>query len=445
MAEGDQPSVVASVNSSQIRQLRPAEAAASLRIRLFGPVEVAVNGRPVHIPSKRARGLLGYLAIREGAEVSRNVLTGLFWGERSEAQARASLRQALSELRGALADLAAASIIASREAVTFLAGSAWIDARLVEAVANSEDDDALRTASELIGGELIEGLAMGEAGFEQWLQTERERFRLLACKIHLRLMGRAEQDGRLEQALTYGLKLLSLDPLQEHVHRALMRIYAAQRRYDAALAQYERCRRDLESQLAVRPEPETDDLARSIRANRHDRPSDAVAARPAAVAHATPPALPNRPSIAVLPFTRIGGDPDSGCFAGGVADDIITELSRDKDLFVVARHSSFRIAQEEQDPAAIGRALGVRYLLAGSVRRAGERLRLSLHLIQCENGSEAWAERYDRGLEDLFDVQLEVARIVTSTIASWSSSASAVSPTLITSARLSSDMSQNQS
>ena len=96
---------------------------------------------------------------------------------------------------------------------------------------------------------------------------------------------------------------------------------------------------------------------------------------------------------------------------------IITELSRNKDLFVVARQSSFHIARQESEPAAIGEALGVRHLLAGSVRRAGECVRLSLHLIECQSGGEAWAERYDRRLEDLFDVQLEVARTVTSTIA----------------------------
>src|SRR5947207_3461112 len=117
----------------------------------------------------------------------------------------------------------------------------------------------------------MEGLALGESGFEQWLTAERERFRLFACGIHARLMERAERDGRLEEALAYGLKLLSLDPLQEHVHRGLMRLYAAQGRYDAALAQYERCRRELSSQLGVQPEPETEALARSIRTSRRER------------------------------------------------------------------------------------------------------------------------------------------------------------------------------
>ena len=129
------------------------------------------------------------------------------------------------------------------------------------------------------------------------------------------------------------------------------------------------------------------------------------------------PSLPDHPSIAVLPFTSLSAEEDGSYFAEGVADDIITELSRNKDLFVVARQSSFNVAQRNHDPSTVGRLLGVRYLLTGSVRRAGDRLRLSVHLIECDTGGETWAERYDRKLDGVFDVQLEVARIVTSTIA----------------------------
>ena len=409
---------MSNVKTAQVRHLRSAEDAVGLRLHLLGPMTITLDGRPVAIAAKKARALLGYLALREGAEVSRGVLTGLLWGERSEGQARASLRQTLSELKSALGEAASSSILASKEAVVWVQGSAWIDARLVEGAAGSADDAVLREAAELASGEVMEGLSIGEAGFEQWLATERERFRLLACTIYARLMERAEQGGRLEEALTHGLKLISFDPLQEHVHRALMRLYAAQGRHDAALAQYERCRRELLTQLEVQPEAETDDLARSIRATRREGP-----AKPQGSSSSSPgpehgrwPALPSRPSIAVLPFTAIGAAEDSGYFAEGVADDTITELSRNRDLFVVARHSSFHVAQESRDPATVGRSLGVRYLLTGSVRRVGERVRISVHLIECETGGEAWAERYDRRLEDVFDVQLDIARTVTSTI-----------------------------
>jgi DNA-binding SARP family transcriptional activator len=297
-----------------------------LRIHLLGSMTIETDGRPVAVASKKARALLGYLALREGVEVSRGMLTGLLWGERSESQARGSLRQTLSELRAALGS-ASPSIIASKETVTWVAGSAWIDAKVVETAAGCMNHHAPWEAAELIGGELMEGLSVGEAGFEQWLAAERERFRLLAGRIHARLMERAEQDGRFEEALTHGLKLLSFDPLQEHVHRALMRLYAAQGRHDAALAQYERCRRELSTHLEVRPDAETEDLARSIRASRRERPTklQGSASSSPEPEHGRLPALPSRPSIAVLPFTSIGAAEESDYFAEGVADDIIAE------------------------------------------------------------------------------------------------------------------------
>src|SRR5262249_16209050 len=151
------------------------------------------------------------------------------------------------------------------------------------------------------GGELMEGLSVGEAGFEQWLATERERFRLLASQIHTRLMERGERNGSLEEALTHGRKLLSLDPLHDPVHRALMRLYSAQGRHDAALAQYERCRRDLSNQLGVSPEAETEDLARSIRATRREGPAKPQGS-PSSIPepeHGRSPvlSLPDKPSI----------------------------------------------------------------------------------------------------------------------------------------------------
>src|SRR6516162_5319064 len=106
-----------------------------LRIHLLGSMMIETDGRPVVIAAKKARALLGYLALREGTEVPRGVLTGLLWGERSEEQARGSLRQTLSELRAALLGSAEHSIVANKESVTWTPGSASIDARILEAAA----------------------------------------------------------------------------------------------------------------------------------------------------------------------------------------------------------------------------------------------------------------------------------------------------------------------
>jgi TolB-like protein/DNA-binding SARP family transcriptional activator len=414
---GREPNVVGNVKTAQDRQLRSVEGAAGLRIRLLGPMAIAIDGRPVAVTSKKARALLGYLALREGTAVARSVLTGLLWGERSEGQARASLRQTLSELRGTLGKSASSSIVASKETVTWAAGLAWIDAKVLEAAAGSGDEDALRDAAELLGGELMEGLSIGEAGFEQWLTIERERFRLLACNIRSRLMAEAEYGGRLEEALAQGLQLLSLDPLQERVHRALMRLYVAQGRHDAALAQYEKCRRELSSQLGVRPEPETESLARSIRTSRRDGP-----AKPQHAPSPAPgpdqnkwPAL-DRPSIAVLPFTNLSSDPEQQYFSDGITEDIITELSRYRSLFIIARNSSFQFRGTSVDVETVRRALGVRYIVEGSVRKADRRIRVTAQLIDAVTQTHLWAERYDREIQDIFAVQDEVTRAVASTL-----------------------------
>ena len=392
-----------------------------MRVRLLGPMTITVEGRPVAIAARKARALLGYLALREGIKVGRGVLTGLLWGDRSEGQARASLRQTLSELKSALGEAASSSILATKEAVAWAQGSAWIDTRLVESAAGSEDDATLREAADLAGGELMEGLSVGEAGFEQWLATERQRFRLLTGRIHARLMECAEQHGRYEEALTHGLKLLSFDPLQERVHRALMRLYAAQGRLDAALAQYERCRRELSNQLGVRPETETEDLAHSIRATRREGPakprgSPSPTAEPE---HGIWPelSLPDKPSIAVLPFESLSGDPEQEYFADGMVEDITAALSRLRWLFVIARNSSFTYKGRTVDVKQVARELGVRYVLEGSVRKAAIRVRIAGQLIDGSTGAHLWADRFEGALEDIFDLQDQVTASVLGAIA----------------------------
>ena len=418
--EGDRElTVVGNVNTAQNQRLRSSVGASSLRIRLLGPISITNDGQPIAIPSKKARALIGYLALREGTEAARTSLAGLLWGERGEDQARASLRQTLTELRGALGGVAQHPIVATKEALTWAPGSAWIDGRVLATLADSEDEDALKEAAELIGGDLMEGLSLAEAAYEEWLASERERFRLMICNIYGRLMKAAERSGRLEEGLTFGLKLLSLDPIQEHVHRTLMRLYAAQGRHDAALSQYERCRRELMHELGVEPDSETEELVRAIRASRNV----ASARMPVSSTHAPEPkgGQPNdftdRASIAVLPFTNLSGSPEQQYFSAGITEHIITELARYHSLLVIARNSCFQF-RGNVDVAAVRSALGVRYVVEGSVRNAGDRIRVTAQLIDALSRTQVWAERYDRKSEDIFAVQDEVTRAVVATLQS---------------------------
>jgi adenylate cyclase len=128
-------------------------------------------------------------------------------------------------------------------------------------------------------------------------------------------------------------------------------------------------------------------------------------------------ALPDRPSIAVLPFDNMSGDIDQDYFCDGVVEDIITALSRLKWLFVIARNSSFAYKSRAVDVRKIGHELGVRYLLEGSVRKIGGRVRITAQLVDGLTGGHLWAERYDRALRDIFEVQDEVGREIVAALA----------------------------
>ena len=124
---------------------------------------------------------------------------------------------------------------------------------------------------------------------------------------------------------------------------------------------------------------------------------------------ATPLPLPDKPSIAVMPFANMSGDPEQDYFADGMVEEIITALSRIRWLFVIARNSTFTYKGQAIDVKQVGRELGVRYLLEGSVRKAGQRIRITGQLIDAQTGAHLWADRFDGSLEDIFELQDKVA------------------------------------
>jgi adenylate cyclase len=127
-------------------------------------------------------------------------------------------------------------------------------------------------------------------------------------------------------------------------------------------------------------------------------------------------ALPDRPSLAVLPFTNIGGDPEQDYFADGIVEEMITALSRMRSLFVIARNSSFTFKGRSVDVKEVGRELGVRYVLQGSVRKAAQRLRITAQLVDAATGTNLWADRFEGTLEDVFDLQDQVTTSVVAAI-----------------------------
>src|SRR5207249_10559041 len=140
-----------------------------------------------------------------------------------------------------------------------------------------------------------------------------------------------------------------------------------------------------------------------------DRDCSPTLPKRAVVEAAQPLALPDKPSIAVLPFQNISGDPEQEYFADGMVEDIITALSRIRWLFVIARNSSFTYKGQAVDVKQVGRELGVRYVLEGSVRKGGNRVRITAQLIDALSGAHLWSDRFDGSLEDIFELQDKVA------------------------------------
>jgi adenylate cyclase len=165
-----------------------------------------------------------------------------------------------------------------------------------------------------------------------------------------------------------------------------------------------------------RGEQTVKNIAEPVRAYRV-KPGPAEASPPARTVAEIDLTLPDKPSIAVLPFNNMSGDPEQEYFTDGVAEDIITELSRFHGLFVIARNSSFTYKGKSPDVREVGKELGVRYVLEGGIRKAASRIRVTAQLIESLTGNHIWAERYDRELADVFAIQEELTRSIVAAIA----------------------------
>src|SRR3954452_20199639 len=151
---------------------------------------------------------------------------------------------------------------------------------------------------------------------------------------------------------------------------------------------HEQVRDKVEGEFADLGDQTLKNIARPVRAYR------VLLAKPVSAPAATPP-VPDKPSIAVLPFQNMSGDPEQEYFADGMVDEIITALSRIRSLFVIARNSTFTYKGKPTDVKQVGREMGVRYVLEGSVRKAGNRVRITGQLIDAETGAHLWADRFD--------------------------------------------------
>ena len=382
-------------------------AEARIALRLFGSPLVIADGDVTPL-GRRARGLIGYLALGNPPRATRERLVGLFWPDRGEAQARASLRQCLVELRTVVGD----ALLADREWVTLAADGLDSDWRSLETGLASDDPAKLSAAITAIGSEpLLDGMGFGET-FDDWLRNSRAALDTRLAKAVLQRMANARDGGQPDAALALADAWLLREPLDEAVAAAAIAIEMAQEAVVSARKRFRNFELALMREGEGPPGPALRAALDTPGPAMVPVPRPAVATLPGVAARAASA----KPSIAVLLFRHPPGDDDQAYFAEGMADDIIAGMARSRMMRVMSRQSSLAYAAEGVPTARICADLGVRYLVRGQIRRMGAAMRVTVDLIDGDHDQEIWSGRYDRPLVELFSVQDAITMEIVATL-----------------------------
>jgi TolB-like protein len=391
----------------------------TFQLSLLGRFELAGPDGPIDLTNKKLAALLAFLACSAPGPHGRDKLMTLLWGSHFDAQARQNLRQALSRLRRVLGE---DTLISSGETISLKPGAFGSDVAQFEALVANGSREALAAAVGLYRDYLLADIAIPEEAWTDWLGVQRQRLEGLALDAMVKLGEQELEAGNHEQALRAANRAIAVSSLREDAHRLVMRAQAAGGRRADALKHYEEIVALLKRELSVEPDPSTRALAAELR-----KPQTARSASEARSGTSSQPinapetsavslSLPDRPSIAVLPFANMSGDADQEYFADGIVDDILMALSRVRWLFVIARQSSFIYKVRIADVQQIGRELGVRYVLEGSVRKSGTRVRIVAQLIETGGGAHIWADRFEGDLRDIFALQDAITEQIVSAV-----------------------------
>src|SRR5262249_42295019 len=271
-----------------------------------------VDGGIVDLPGQKDRALLAVLAVASGDVQSRERLAGLLWSEHGDRQARDSLKQALVRLRRCLGGADGSALRSDRQSVALDRTALDVDVLAFEELVRDDTLASLTQATALYRGDLLEGIAIRDPAFEDWLLVERQRLLQLFERALSSLMSQALAAGERERAAEAARRLLQIDPLSEAAYRTLMQVHADEAQTAQALKLYETLRERLYRELGVAPEAATVALYDRIRQR---RPSSAASAEaePAPRAPSTDredPLAAGTSAIAVLPFLNLGGGPE---------------------------------------------------------------------------------------------------------------------------------------
>jgi TolB-like protein len=360
-----------------------------------------------------------------------------------------SLRQSLSELNGIVNRHVPGLVEIGRDSVRIDVRKCWVDAlAILEASADATEDSSNLVQPD--GERLLEDLDGITPSFDQWLEAERTRFEDRVRKILEAELDRlTEQNARPEVRAAAARRLVNFEPTHEGAVRSLMKAFAQMGDRAQAIREFERCRQVLLGVLDLPPSKETIAVYEAVRTESPQVASPVILEGPMAVessetaavgslalspvrweikkqsdsaaasAHDPGRAPRREPSIAVLPFRNLTGDPAHHFVAEGLVEDLIEALSRVPNFFVISRLSTLAFRNQDRHPREIGHVLGVRYVLSGSMRIFEDRLRLTIELTDTQLGAALWFSKLDERFFDLFEVQDRLSEMIVRKIAPY--------------------------
>jgi len=380
------------------------------RMRAIGPAGENILSR-----AKKTQAVLAYLILMQGEGSLRNRVAGMIWDRSGDAQARESLRHALNELNRA----GYWHIEKDHETVRLDVSGCWIDAFEMP-----EQSDLL-----------LEGLYGISPAFDHWLVGERTRLeQFWQGRLEKELNELTVQGAAPELRAAAARKLLNVVPTHEAAVRSLMTAFVDLDDQGQAIREYERFQRLVNTSLGVPPSEKTAALHEAIRlasraraaraANSVGQKADHLPDFSIAGLHAgasdtnrASTAFYLKPSIAVLPLRNLSGEFADDHISEGLVEDLVEALARIPYLFVVSRLSAASCRPLDRNPVGVGEALGVRYVLSGSIRVVADQLRLIVELTDAVTGAALWISRIDERFSDLLDVQSRLAEKIVRSVA----------------------------
>jgi TolB-like protein/Tfp pilus assembly protein PilF len=306
-------------------------------------------------------------------------------------------------------------LVLAHDGALFLADDVESDAGLLLRLNADSDQEAMRRAAEAYAGQLLDGFPPVSKDFDDWLMLTRARLEATVLRVLGRLADEATKAGDARSALTATERMFAIDPLHEDTHRRLLEACAAAGRRSEALRHYATIVDVLHRELSVVPARETRELAQRLRREMDPLPKGGSA--PASMVPATAIDAGNVPPLAVLPFRQLGDQPVAGHLAEGLVADVVCQLAGLRELRVISHGTTLGMTDPALDARSAGRLLGVRYVVTGSMRRAGNSVRLTAELADAETGMVVWARSHDTDASLSFEDQDRMVAQIVNTLA----------------------------